>query len=167
MEKFNYANRNNILQWLVLIFTGVVIIFFFYFIFIIIIDKKEFMYELLIPLIGVIIMFLMVFNKMFLSKIYITENYIEYKSPFTKVKINKDRIKGIDLIKRRKNRAPNYLSLNEKPAFNIGNYYLIIRKTHYKPDSAFFLLFNPVEETYITAEYRSELFDKLKEYNYI
>ena len=63
--------------------------------------------------------------------------------------------------------APKYLSLNERPQVNIGNYFLIIRKTHFKPDSPYFLAFSPIEENYITAEYRSALFDTLKEYNYI
>lgn len=166
MEKFNYANKNNFLQWFGLILTGLATLL-FTFLFIRIRDNGEFMYPLLVPIIGFAIICLIIINKMFLSKLIITENYIEYKSPFTNVKIEKDRIKGIDLLKKPRKRAPKYLSLSEKPDINIGNYFLIIRKTAYKPDSAHFLTFSPVEETYITAEYRSALFDKLKEYKYI
>ena len=125
------------------------------------------MYPLLVPIIGFAILCLIFINKMFLSKLFITENYIEYKSPFTNVKIEKDRIKGIDLLKKRRKIAPKYLTLNERPEVNIGNYFIIIRNTAYKPDSRYFLSFSPVEENYITVEYRSALYEKLKEYGYI
>jgi len=166
MEKFNYANKNNFLQWFGLILTGLATLL-FTFLFIKIRNNGEFMYPLLVPIIGFAILWLMFINKMFMSKLFITENYIEYKSPFTNVKIKKDRIKGIDLLKKRRKRAPKYLTLNERPEINIGNYFIIIRKTAYKPDSAYFLTFSPVEENYITVEYRNALYEKLKEYGYI
>jgi len=166
MEQFNYANKNNFLQWLGLIFTGLASLF-FTFLFIKIRDNGEFMYALLVPIIGLAIICLIFINKLFLSKLYIAENYIEYKSPFTKVRLDRDRIKGIDLLKKPRKRAPKYLNWHDKPDINIGTYFIIIRKTNYKPDSAYFLTFNPVEDTYITAEYRETLFKALKKYNYL
>jgi len=166
MDKFNYANKNNFLQWFGLILSGSVTLF-FTFLFIRMRDNGELMYPLLAPIIGFAILCFIFINKMFLSKLFITENYIEYKSPFTKVRIDKDRIKGVDLIKKPRKRAPQYLSLNERPDIHTGNYFLIIRKTAYRPDSTYFLTFKPVEDTYITAEYRGALFDKLKEYKYV
>jgi len=166
MDKFNYANKNNFLQWFLLIFSGLLVIFFL-FTFFRVKENGGFLYPVLVPVFAFAIICFMTINKMFLSKIYITEKYIEYKSPFTKVKINKEDIKGIDLLKKPRKRAPIYLTLNDKPEINIGNYFFIIRKTYYKPDSAYFLAFNPVEENYITAEYRDSFFEKLKEYKYL
>jgi len=166
MKEFNYANKNNFLQWFGLILTGIATLF-FAFIFFRIKENGDFMYPLLVPIIAFAIMFLILINKMFLSKIIITKNYIEYKSPFTKVRIAKDRIKGIDLLKKPRKRAPKYLTFDERPDIHIGNYFIIIRKTHYKPDSTYFLTFSPVEESYITAEYRNDLYDVLKEYKYL
>ena len=166
MEKFNYANKNNFLQWFLLIFTGIVTVFLI-FLFLKVGNNGKFTYELLIPIIGFSIIFFITINKMFLSNIYITTDYIEYKSPFTNVKIQKKEIKGIDLIKKPRKRAPKYLSLNERPTLNIGNYFLIIRKNYIKPDSAYFLTFMPIEENYITVEYRDAFFEKLLEYGYI
>lgn len=166
MEKFNYADKNNFIKWFLLIFSGTLTLF-FTFLFIRVAINDILMYPLLVPIIGFSIICLITVNKMFLSKIYISENFIEYKSPFTKVRIDRDNIKGIDLIKKPRKRAPQYLSLNERPDFNIGNYFLIIRASYSKPDSTYFLSFSPVEKNYITAEYRSSLFEKLKEYKYI
>ena len=166
MEKFNYANKNNFLNWFGLIISGITTLLLFTF-FILTGRDGDYLYEILVPIIGFAILSLIFINKMFLSKLIITENYIEYKSPFTKVKIVKEKIKGIDLLKKRRKRSPKYLTLNERPEINIGKYYIIIRKTKYKPDSAYFLSFNPVDQTYITAEYRNALFEKLKEYKYI
>jgi len=163
MDKFSYYNKNNLLKWFALFLSGIFTLLFIL-IFFTVREKGEYIYEYLIPILGFLLIFINLFNKMFLTKIYVTDNYIQYKSLFTNKKIKKKNVKGVNLIKKPRRRSPVYLPMENRPEVNFGKYYLIIRKTHERPDDLLMFLF---DDNYITIEYRDNVYDSLVKHRYI
>jgi len=155
VKSFNYYNRKNPMQWGWLIFNGI-FVFLWVYLFVIGVKDGEILYPLIIPFLFNFIVVFIFINRLFLAKIVIKENEIEYRSPFKKITIRKEKIQAIEIIKHRRRRTPKYLSLTDKPDINFGRYFLIVRG-YYKPEARGFLLFSPVKDNYITAEYREEL----------
>jgi len=166
MEKFSYYNKNNLLKWIGLIISFVLLFFLIFFV-VMLFKKGERPYIMIIPLIGILFVFINIVNKMFFAKIYVNDKQIEYKSPFTHIVIKKDKMKGVDLIKNPRNRGIRYLPMEKRPEINVGRYYLIIRKTFEKPDDFFLLALSPVTENHITIEYRDDIYNALVKFGYI
>ena len=81
-QQFTYSNKKNPIQWIGLLFCLIAFSFLSFLYGWILIKKNENSWELLIPIIGLLIIILSISNRLFWTKIIITEKYIEYKSIF-------------------------------------------------------------------------------------
>ncbi|WP_420322917.1 hypothetical protein [Flagellimonas sp.] len=156
-KSFSYSNRKNPVQWFLLIFFGGLTLLMVFFMF----WADEGHEIILIPLILALLPSIFVINKMFLTKLVISNDYIIYKSLFKSARIKKDRVQAIEILKKPRFGDLEYHSPDNKPAINLGRHFLIAR-SYYKPHSGNFLLYKPVkDDSYITAEYRQDLLESL------
>lgn len=161
-QQFTYSNKKNPIQWIGLLFCLIAFSFLSFLYGWILIKKNENSWELLIPIIGLLIIILSISNRLFWTKIIITEKYIEYKSIFRTVKIEKEQIKGYDIVKKPKRSAPVFLPITDIPDFNFGKHFIIIRRSFIRPDGSLWLLTEPTTDSYITMEYRTDIYNAVK-----
>lgn len=166
MEKFNYSHKDNPLHWLSLILLALPTLLFSY-MFIMSGRKGDYIYPLLIPIVMLSLIMVILLFKLFATSFHLTENYIAYRSPFTKVQIDRNQVKHIEIVKRPRGSAPIYLPVHKRSDMHFGNCFFIIRKSSYRTESPAFLLFRPVDDHYITVEYSTALLEKLAAYKYI
>ncbi|MEP5070197.1 MAG: hypothetical protein ABJQ96_05975 [Crocinitomicaceae bacterium] len=105
---------------------------------------------------AIFIPWFMIFHRLFIAKLIIKENEIQYRSLFKRKTYKIKDLKAIDLIKKVGKMPPEFLHFNANQNLIIGSYFFVIRKTYIRPEGPF-LTVKPVTKDYVTIQARREL----------